>query len=86
MSSDPGEIAFVARILANQKPPIGIYFISEDIFTLGSYYWADMKDDGFVQPGWKTLPPDDLDLLPAVNQAALTDKDPDQTTADGEVM
>ena len=86
VSSDPGEIAFVARILANQKPPIGIYFISEDIFTLGSYYWADMKDDGFVPLGWKTLPPDDLDLLPAVNQAALTDKDPDQEAADGEVM
>lgn len=61
VSSDPGEIAFVARILATQKPPIGIYFVSEDIFTLASYYWADMKDEGFVPPGWKALSPDALD-------------------------
>lgn len=62
VSSDPGEIAFVARILATQKTPIGIYFISEDIFTLASYYWADMKDEGFVPSGWKALPQDELDI------------------------
>ena len=61
VSSDPGEITLVARLLMNQNPPVGIYFISEDIFTLASYYWADRKDDGFVLPGWKPLPPDELD-------------------------
>ena len=61
VSNDPSEVGFVARILANQGTPVGIYFISEDIFTLGSYYRADLKDEGFVPPGWKTLPPDDLD-------------------------
>ena len=60
-TSDPQEIAFVARILAAQNPPIGIYFISEDIFTLASYYWIDMKDKGILPDGWKVLPPDELD-------------------------
>ena len=60
-TSDPQEIAFVARILAAQDPPIGIYFISEDIFTLASYYWIDMKDKGILPDGWKVLPPDELD-------------------------
>ena len=32
------EIAFVARILAALDKPVGIYFVSEDIFTLASYY------------------------------------------------
>ena len=63
--NDPSEITFVARILANQNPPVGMYFISEDIFTLSSYYWSDRKDSGFVPPGWECLPPDDLDQLPA---------------------
>ena len=90
VSSDPGEIAFVARILANQKPPVGIYFISEDIFTLGSYYWADMKDEGFVAPGWKSLPPDDLDLLPPATSIPLPEGNNKGTAVDpdaaGEVM
>lgn len=90
VSSDPGEIAFVARILANQKPPVGIYFISEDIFTLGSYYWADMKDEGFVPSGWKSLPPDDLDLLPATAPNVLpgkaNERDKAEPDAAGEVM
>lgn len=69
--NDPGEITFVARILANQNPPVGMYFISEDIFTLSSYYWSDRKDTGFVPTGWKCLPPDDLDQLPALNADML---------------
>ena len=80
VTSDPGEIALVARLLANQKPPVGIYFISEDLFTLASYFWPDMKDEGFVQSGWKTLPPDDLD------PPRLLESDVNEPSTAGEVV
>ena len=48
VSRKPEEVTFVSRILATQKHPIGIYFISEDIFTLATYYLDDMKDTGFL--------------------------------------
>ena len=51
------EVTFCARALARQNPPIGIYFISEDIFTLASYYQEDIKDTFFFPaPDWKVLP------------------------------
>ena len=56
------EITFLARILASQKPPIGIYFISEDLFTLASYYQEDLHEKGFLPPNWTVLP-DDEELL-----------------------
>ncbi len=37
VSNKPEEMAILARILATQKHPIGMYFVSEDIFTLASY-------------------------------------------------
>lgn len=86
VSNDPGEMTFVARILANQKPHIGIYFISEDIFTLASYFWADMRDSGFVQSGWKTLPPDELDLPEPSVPSKLLEDNPIESAAAGEVM
>jgi hypothetical protein len=53
------EITFCARLLAAQSHPIGIYFISEDIFTLASYYREDLKDTYFLpSPDWK-VPLDD---------------------------
>ncbi|MBP3204795.1 MAG: recombinase family protein [Lachnospiraceae bacterium] len=58
VSSDPQEMAFIARILAAQEHPVGIYFISEDIFTLASYYREDMLDRGMFPPGWRPLPDD----------------------------
>lgn len=61
VSSDWHEMAFVARMLAAQEHPIGIYFISEDIFTLASYYLSDMRDEGLFPAGWQMLPPDELD-------------------------
>lgn len=62
VSRKPHEVTYLARILARQNPPIGIYFISEDIFTLASYYREDTKDTFFLpSPGWKLLPDDDLD-------------------------
>ena len=48
VSRKPEEVTFVSRILAMQEHPIGIYFISEDIFTLATYYLDDMKDTGFL--------------------------------------
>ena len=60
MSRKPYEVAFCARILARQDHPIGIYFISEDIFTLASYYQEDIKDTFFLpSPDWQILPNDE---------------------------
>jgi hypothetical protein len=51
------EVTFCSCILARQNPPIGIYFISEDIYTLASYYQEDIKDTYFLPgPDWKLLP------------------------------
>ncbi|OON87460.1 DNA recombinase [Oribacterium sp. C9] len=44
VSKSIDEITICARLLASQDPPIGIYFISEDIFTLASYYQEDLHD------------------------------------------
>ena len=57
VSKDMDEITFCSRLLAAHTPPIGIYFVSEDIFTLASYYQADLKDPEFLpSPEWKLLP------------------------------
>lgn len=57
VSKDMQELAICARLLAAQNPPIGIYFISEDIFTLASYYTRDLKDpEFFPSEDWKILP------------------------------
>ena len=57
-------VAFVyvrLRFYAAQEHPVGIYFISEDIFTLASYYQSDLRDTGLLPEGWQTLPKDELD-------------------------
>ena len=66
VSRSPEEISLCARMLAAQPHPIGLYFISEDIFTLASYYLADLKDKEFMPSGdWKTLPDEiETDGLP----------------------
>lgn len=61
VSSDWHEMAFMARMLAAQEHPIGIYFISEDLFTLASYYQPDLRDEGLFPTGWQMLPPGELD-------------------------
>ena len=61
VSSDWKELNFVARILATQKHPIGIYFISDDVFSLASYYRFNMKDEAYLPEGWELLPDDELD-------------------------
>ena len=55
----PAEITLVARLLATQKKPIGMYFVNEDIFTLASYYQEDMREKKFFpSPDWQMLPDD----------------------------
>lgn len=60
VSKKPHEITLLARMLATQDPPIGIYFISEDIFTLASYYTEDLRDLELLPEGWST--PDEHSL------------------------
>lgn len=55
----PQDLAMVARLLAAQEKPIGIYFISENVFTLASYYQEDLRETEFLPQEWKVLPPDD---------------------------
>lgn len=55
------EMALCARLLARQKRPIGIYFISEDLFTLASYYQEDIKDTFFLpDKNWQILNEEDM--------------------------
>jgi len=54
------EVTLCARLLAAQKPPIGIYFISEDLFTLAAYYQEDLHDTYFLPSAdWELLPEGD---------------------------
>ena len=62
VSRKPQELAFCSRILATLKEPVGIYFISEDLFTLASYYQRDLHDTGFLPSGdWQMLPGGECD-------------------------
>jgi len=57
------EIAVLARVLSALKKPVGIYFVSEDIYTLASYYIHDKRDtEFFPSPDWELLPDDELDV------------------------
>ena len=71
VSSDPDEITFIAGILAGQKPPVGIYFISEDIFTLASYYRNDLIAHSPLPEDWQVLPMDSLDVPIGMDSPAL---------------
>jgi len=58
------EAILCSRLLASQTPPIGIYFISEDIFTTASYYKDDLKDTFFLpSPEWEPLPDDEKEAI-----------------------
>ena len=59
VTKKPYEVTILSRMLATLSKPVGIYFISEDIFTLASYYQEDMRDDGFFPKGWQCLPDDE---------------------------
>jgi len=63
VSKKLSEITFCSRILASLEKPVGIYFISEDIYTLASYYQDDLKDPFFLPtPDWQLLPDDDSEV------------------------
>lgn len=55
VSRKPYEITLLSRMLATQEPPVGIYFISEDLFTLASYYQEDMRDEEFFPENWQDI-------------------------------
>ncbi len=55
ISKKANEITLLSRLLATQKEPIGIYFVSEDIFTMSSYYMTDLKDLSFIPDGWEVI-------------------------------
>lgn len=51
------EITICARLLAGRTPPVGIYFVSEDLYTLASYYLEDLRDTAFFPAeNWTVLP------------------------------
>ena len=57
------------QMLAARKPPVGIYFISEDLYTLASYYRDDLREPCFLPtPDWKILPDDELDMRGALHE------------------
>ena len=69
VSRDAQEMTICARILAARKPPVGIYFISEDLYTLASYYRDDLREPCFLPtPDWKILPDDELDMRGALHE------------------
>ena len=48
VSSDMDELTFIARMLATQPHPVGMYFVSEDMYTLASYYRTDLTDKNLL--------------------------------------
>lgn len=86
VSSDWHEMAFMARMLAAQEHPIGIYFISEDLFTLASYYQSDLRDEGLFPAGRQMLLPDELDepMLSTMKKPALLEQAEQMTLDDTE--
>ena len=59
ISKKLSELSFCTRLLAALPNPVGVYFVSEDIYTLASYYQEDLHDPYFLpDPGWKILPDD----------------------------
>jgi len=52
---NPQEVTFISSILASQEHPVGIYFVSENIFTLATYYMEDMHALEFFPEDHKQL-------------------------------
>lgn len=63
ISKKQSELTFCSRLLASLDKPVGIYFISEDIFTLASYYQEDLHDPFFLPSAdWNLLPDETFNL------------------------
>lgn len=70
VSRKPQEVAFCSRILASLKKPVGIYFISENVFTLATYYQGDLHDTAFLpDPNWRLLPEDNDESWRSIDEA-----------------
>ena len=54
MSRKAWDLALIIRMLTSMN--IGVYFISEDVFTMATYYRLDMEDTEFLTPGMEPLP------------------------------
>lgn len=68
------EITLLSRILAALEKPVGIYFVSEDIFTLASYYQHDLHDTAFFpSEDWEVLPPDAAEEQPLLSGGSEDD-------------
>ncbi len=61
MSRKAWDLALILRVLASKH--IGVYFISEDIFTMATYYRLDARDTEFLVPGLEPLPDDEDERL-----------------------
>lgn len=61
MSRKAWDLTLILRILASMN--IGVYFISEDIFTMATYYQLDARDTEFLIPGLEPLPDDEDERL-----------------------
>ena len=70
VSRKPMEVSLIARVLAAQKKPVGIYFISEDLFTLASYYQKDLHEQKVLPEGWMVLS-DNEDALPEEGESIV---------------
>lgn len=67
------DITLLSRILATLPDPVGIYFISENLFTLASYYRHDLQETGFLPEGLEPLPEEEYEPLPSGEEEETAD-------------
>lgn len=61
------DIILLSRLFASREHPIGFYFVSEDLFTLASYYMEDLNDEYFFPDAdWEKLP-DEISEIKLLN-------------------
>ena len=66
------DLILLSRLLAAQTPPVGIYIVSEDIYTLASYHMEDLRDTEFLpSPNWKVLPDNEEKAIKLLQERRL---------------
>lgn len=66
------DLILLSRLLAAQTPPVGIYIVSEDIYTLASYHMEDLRDTEFLpSPNWKVLPDNEEEAIKLLQERRL---------------
>lgn len=66
------DLILLSRLLAAQTPPVGIYIVSEDIYTLASYHTEDLRDTELLpSPNWKVLPDDEEEAIKLLQERRL---------------